>query len=301
MRITIFIILILATLNLPEAISGELEFITVPAEATVTVADENYFVAKEKAVEQAFGLAVYRAATSIIPASDLEKNEEMIQQRLVSVSEDFVSSYKFLDEITDHASGEITVRLQVTLFLNPIRTALTSGGAQVKKRVLPKLVIIIKEQNAGFISDNSFMLLSSLTEEILVKNFRQRGFLVADRNDARKAKLEQVVLSAINGDSKAAAKLGRELEADLIILGKTDVNVTPSDNGDLVEVVISVSLRKMPRGEVIVEKVEKGAGVYSRVLTGSIETIQSTAHIVARDLAIAVIVKWVDIKERSNG
>lgn len=301
MRVNIFIILILAFLNLPAAWSGELEFITVPAEATVKVTDENYYAAREKAVAQAFGQAVYRAASSIIFPDDLEKNEEMIGERLVGKSEDFVSSYKFLDEITDHASGELTVRLQVTLFLNPIRMALKSGGARVKKRALPKLVIIVKEQNAGFISENNFMLLSSLTEEILVKNFRQRGFLVADRSDARKAKLEQIVLSAINGDSKAAAMMGRALEADLIILGKTDVNVTPAENGERVDVVISVTLRKMPDGASIVKKVEKGGGVYSRVLSGSIETIQSTARIIARDLAIAVIVSWIDIKERLNG
>ncbi|VAX24314.1 hypothetical protein MNBD_NITROSPINAE03-1614 [hydrothermal vent metagenome] len=300
MRIIFFLILTLA-LSYLEAWPAEQEFITVPVDATVKVTEENYFAAKEKAVAKAFGLAVYRAAVSVIPPDDLEQNEEMIQERLVSKGEDFVSSYKFLDEITDHASGELTARLQVTLFLNPIRTALINGGARVRKRDLPKLVIIIKEQNADFMSESNFMLLSSLTEEILVRNFRQRGFLVADRNDARKAKLDKAVLQAINGDSDATAQVGRALEADLIILGETDVNVTPAEEGERVDVTISVTLRKMPDGASIVNKVEKGGGVYKKVLSGSVETIQSATRIIARDLAIAVMAKWIDLKESFNG
>ncbi|HEB72500.1 MAG TPA: hypothetical protein ENI77_07760 [Nitrospirae bacterium] len=300
MRIIFFLILTLA-LSYVEAWPGEQEFITVPVDATVKVAEENYYAAKEKAVAKAFGLAVYRAAMSIIPPDDLEQNEEMIQERLVSKGADFVSSYKFLDEITDHASGELTVRLQVTLFFNPIRTVLINGGARVRKRDLPKLVIIIKEQNADFMSESNFMLLSSLTEEILVRNFRQRGFLVADRNDARKAKLDKVVLQAINGDSDATAQVGRALEADLIILGETDVNVTPAEEGERVDVTISVTLRKMPDGVSIVNKIERGGGVYEKVLSGSVETIQSATRIIARDLAIAVMAKWSDLKEGFNG
>jgi len=300
MRIIFLLILTLA-LGYLEAWPTEQEFITVPVDATVKVAGENYYAAKEKAVAKAFGLAVYRAAVSVIPSDDLEQNEEMIQERLVSKGEDFVSSYKFLDEITDHASGELTVRLQVTLFLNPIRKVLKNGGARVRKRDLPKLVIIIKEQNSGFISESNFMLLSSLTEEILVRNFRQRGFLVADRNDARKAKLDKVVLQAINGDSEAAAMVGRAFEADLIILGETDVNVTPAEEGERVDVTISVTLREMPDGASIIDKVEKGGGVYKKVLSGSVETIQSATRIIARDMAIAVMAKWSDIKERFNG
>jgi len=300
MRITFLLILTLA-LGFVKAWPGEQEFITVPVDATIKVTEENYYAAREKAVVKAFGLAVYRAAASIIPSDDLERNEEMIQQRLVSKGEDFVSSYKFLDESVDHLSEELTIRLQVTLFLNPIRQALISGGAQVKKRDLPKLVIIIKEQSAGFMSESNFLLLSSLTEEILVRNFRQRGFLVADRNDARKASLDKIVLSAINGDSDAAAAMGLALEADLIILGETDVNVTPADKGQRVDVAISVTLREMPDGASVIEKVERGGGVYAQVLSGSVKTIQSASRIIARDLAVAVMAKWSDIKERFNG
>ncbi|VAX25956.1 hypothetical protein MNBD_NITROSPINAE04-1436 [hydrothermal vent metagenome] len=300
MRIIFFLILTLALSHI-EAWPGEQEFITVPVDATVKVTEENYFAAMQKAVATAFGLAVYRAAASIIPPDDLEQNEEMIQERLVSKGEDFVSSYKFLDEITDHASGELSIQLQVTLFLNPIRKVLINGGAQVRKRDLPKLAIIIKEQNADFMPDSNFMLLSSLTEEILVRNFRQRGFLVADRNDARKAGLDKIVLQAINGDSDATAEVGRALEADLIILGETDVNVTPAEEGERVDVTISVTLRKMPDGTAIVNKMEMGGGVYKKVLSGSVETIQSATRILARDLAIAVMAKWSDLKEGFNG
>lgn len=300
MRVFFPALLILA-LSFQQAMPGEPEFVAVPAEATVRVVDENYSVAREKAVRKAFGLAVYLAVAGIVPPAEFDRNGELIAEYLVSRGVDFVSSYKFLDETIDHAEGTLTARLQVTLFLNSIRKTLSKNGVKTKKRSLPKLAIIIKEQNAGFMSETNFLLFTSLTEEVLVKNFRQRGFLVADRNDARKARIESFVLRAIGGDGKAAAKVGRALEADLLILGKTEVNVGLVPEGENVEVIITVTLRRMPDGAALLEKMETGSGVYDEVLSGSLETIQSTAHIIARDLAVAVAGKWKDLKERSDG
>lgn len=300
MRI-LFLATIFFLLNPGPVLSGTPELITVPSEATVMVVNENYSAARQKAIRKVFNYAVYLAVAGMISPYELDEHYDLIEQRMMSKGKDFVSSYKFLDEITDHAAGTLAVRMQVTLFLDPIRKVLLNSGVRVKRRDMPKLVIVINELNAGFISENTFMLLSSLTEEILVRNFRQRGFVVADRNDVRKARLEALVMSAIKGDQKAAAQVGRALDADMLVFGTTEVNIETVPKGENVQVTISVALRRMPDGSQILEKVETGGGLFDKVLAGSVESIQSTAHIVARDLAVAVAGKWKDIKEQFNG
>ncbi len=284
-----------------DATAGEPELVTVSAEATVDVLDENYYQARERALRKAFRSAAYLAVAGIVPPEELEAKKELIQERIVSKGKDFVSSYKFLDEVIDHARGKLTARLQVTLFLDTIRGKVSVSGVRSKKRQLPKLVIIIKEQSSTFMSGDDLLLFASLSEEIIASNFRQRGFLVADRSDVRKAKLETESLAAINGDPLAAATVGKVLKADMALFGKTTVGTVPMGDGEGVEVVITVSIRKMPGGAMIAQRTQTGHNDDGDMLKASRETIQATARVISQDLALTVASKWRDLKELTDG
>jgi len=300
MRVLLIAQLILV-LPVSAATAGEPELVTVPAEATVDVLDENYYQARERALRKAFRSAAYLAVAGIVPPEELDAKRELIQERIVSKGPDFVSSYKFLDEVVDHAQGKLTTRLQVTLFLDTIRAKISVSGVKSKKRELPKLVIIIKEESSTFMSGDDLLLFASLSEETIASNFRHRGFLVADRSDVRKAGLEAQSLAAINGDPLAAATVGKALRADMALFGKTKVGTVPMDDGEGVEVVITVSIREIPGGAMIAQKTQTGHNDDGNMLKASRETIQATAKVITQDLALAVASKWRDLKELTDG
>lgn len=300
MRALIFILCLLvpaAAVAAPDAP----EYVTAPVEATVKVAGENYYKARRAATAKAFRAAVYHAIVGMAPPGELEERKELIEDRLIKRSQDFVSGYKYLEQITDHAENTLTVRMQVTLFLDAVRAALVSAGVGIKKHELPRLAVLIREQSAGLVPNGAFLMLSSRSEEIIARAFRQRGFPVADREEARKGELDKLSAAAVNGDALAAAAVGKALGADMMLFGDTVVTVMPASEGDIVEVSISVTVRKAPDGAVLLERVEVGKQVCQDILRGSLETIESTAQVIAKDLAIAVSGKWLEIREGADG
>ena len=201
----------------------------------------------------------------------------------------------------DQQTSQLTLRLQVTLFMDSVRNTLEKAGARLRKRALPRVAVIIKEQRAGFFPGSNFLALKSLSEDILIKTFRQRGFTVVGRPEALKAGLENQARSALEGSAVAALKFGKALDADMAVFGETEVNATESKDGESIEVTISVSLREMTNGAVVMEKSETGGGIYPDVLHGSVEAIQGVSRIIARDMAIAIESVWQTGREKKPG
>ena len=273
------------------------ELVTVPAEAVVKIEGGDQARARESAMSLAFMTAARMAAASLVPEAEFELYKDLIERDIVSRGADFVQSYKFLQENVDNTSGSLKVRLQVTLFVDSLRNALRDAGAPLKRRDKPKLLIIIDEKSANLLASGNFLLLNSRSEEILSAFFRERGYQVADRATVRKTGLEAEAIAAVKrSDRGAIEKLWRAVGADMMLFGLMEVDARKTEDGEMVEAEITVSLFKAPGGVELIKRIETASGVYSDVLTGSLETTKTAAEAIAKGLALDVRSRWKEFE-----
>ncbi len=291
MRLVILICLAII-LSVADGSPTGTELITVPVESSATVENDDYYQAKNAAMELAFQSAIQLAVSGIMKPAELERNKILVETRLLIRSSDFVSSYKFLDEKVDQDTKMVTLQMQVTLYLDAIRAALDDAGVMTKRRDLPKLLILIKEQSAGFATDDNFLMLTSLSEEILVTDFRNKGYLVVDRSDVRSANMEAEALKALAGDRTAAARVGRFLQADILVIGKTRIDATRSSSGELITAITDIVLRGMPKGRALYSISQRAEVLHSDILSGSMQSIQAAVKKLSKDLAATIPGKW---------
>ncbi len=106
------------------------------------IVDGNLTQARDQAMQQAFRSRVSRAVSTTVPAPEREQNAELLENRIYSHAEDFITQYRIEgQEIRD---DWITVRLEVIVNLEAlrielIRLGLTSGAAR------PSVFVIIEE------------------------------------------------------------------------------------------------------------------------------------------------------------
>ncbi len=300
MRLIYLTIIILVLASPGPGLASAPELITVPAEATVKVIGEDYSKARAEAIAAAFKYAAQMAVAGLASRMEVRMKKEIVQTRIIDRGGDFVKSYKFLEERVDQAKGYLKVRLQVTLFLDDIRREMRIAGIRSKKRVLPKLIIIINEKNTGFFSGENILILKSLSEEVLAQYFQDRGYQVVTRRGIMAEKLEKTALEALKLNKRAIARLSREMEADLVILGKTNVRAHPSADGESIEAVIDVALFLGESGVTLWNYSDSASGVYQDVLNGSLTAIRSATSRVAKQLGLKTPRVWKEIKEKTD-
>lgn len=276
------------------------EFVTVPAEAIVDVEEENYAKAREDAIELAFTEAVRMTVAGLVRGDTLQEKIETLNELIIDHAADYVKSYKFLDETTDVVNRQLKMRLQVTLFLSDIRTAINKAGLPTKRRDLPKILVIVDERNEEFFTGENFLLLKSVSEEVLSQSFRDKGYQVADRKNVVKALLGKTTLRAVKGDAGAIKSLNSILGADMMIFGKTVVKANPTAGGELVEAIVSLELVSGVDGKKIMYVQKLDSGIYGDVLAGTLESIQSASREAARSLLLAIPQKWKELRDKRD-
>ncbi len=276
------------------------EFVTVPAEAIVDVEEGNYAKAREDAIELAFTEAVRMTVAGLVRGDTLQEKIETLNELIIDHAADYVKSYKFLDETTDVVNRQLKMRLQVTLFLSDIRTAINKAGLPTKRRDLPKILVIVDERNEEFFTGENFLLLKSVSEEVLSQSFRDKGYQVADRKNVVKALLGKTTLRAVEGDAGAIKSLNSILGADMMIFGKTVVKANPTAGGELVEAIVSLELVSGVDGKKIMYVQKLDSGIYGDVLAGTLESIQSASREAARSLLLAIPQKWKELRDKRD-
>ncbi|MDH5509283.1 MAG: hypothetical protein OEZ32_02900 [Nitrospinota bacterium] len=260
----------------------------MPVDITVQVKEQNFHKARQEAVDRAFRVAVYRATMGIIPSGGDGYRETEINDTVVARAPDFVASYKFLNESIDYFKQALTVNMEVTVYLDSIWANLKGMGARTIKRKGRKLVALIHEESLSFLQKSDFLLLPSLSEEVIATAFRKNGFIVDDRKQIHQAGLGQLALQAVEGDLKAAGQLGAALNADLVIAGKTTVKISTTAQGEKAMAITKAALCTAPDGAALAVRQEFSEMEADDATRGSLLAIETVAKYLSREfLAVA--------------
>jgi hypothetical protein len=211
--------------------------------ARVAAENENYVVARKKAVSLAMKDAMSLAFKELIGEEKFAANQRDINN-IISRASRYVKSYRYLRALDDLEGRAGEVVLEVRFFSSTVNQALADIGVIAGPMSEHKVVVLIKENSFTSAPLSSFWDVVPISEAQLTKNFLESGIEVIERERVRDTISESVVLSAIKGNVEDARNIGLKAGADIVIVGMAVSKLKRNNEKEGVKVVqVNISLK----------------------------------------------------------
>jgi len=167
---------------------------------------EALMAAKRDAIEKGIGM---------ILLSQTEVENFMVKRdQIVTKTLGAVKSYDVLKEGTA-ADGSYEMRIKAVLSRQTMRDDLAAFQILIESMDKPRIMVIINENNVGNNEPSN-----AATETAIIKFLRDPyEFEIVDPNISADIKKSQQKLAALDGDAKAAAAIGAQYGAEVILTG----------------------------------------------------------------------------------
>jgi len=181
--------------------------------------------AERSALHDAMQNAIEQMVGILIPAESFGKNFEPISERItdkpqglpLSEAKGYIKKYDVLHSRKRNDVYTVLIKAQVStklvkddlamLNLFPVKPNL----AAMHK---PRVMIVIPEQHIGRV------VLDPAGETEMIRLFVENGFTVVDQAQVAKIRVSDRVKAALRGDQKAAAAIGKQYGAEVLIIGE---------------------------------------------------------------------------------
>jgi len=184
--------------------------LTVTGEAVVQNGDES--AAKEEAIVAAFRKAVEEGIGTIVASNTLIENYQVISDKIFTKARGYVKNYKILNGYV--VGGRYKVEMSVEVSEQNIQDDLIALNILQQAKDNPRIMIIISEEHLG-------RRVPVPTSEIqMIKRFIEKDFKVVDQEQSKKIRESDQMKAILQGDVSAAAQIGMEYGAEVIIVGQ---------------------------------------------------------------------------------
>ena len=191
--------------------------------ARVAAKNENYIVARKKAVSLAMKDAMSLAFKDLIGEEEFAANQRDLKNIIRRASR-YVKSYRYLQALDDLEGKAGEVVLEVRFFPGAVNQALAGMGVIAGPVSEHKVIVLMKESSFTSAPLSSFWDVIPISETQLAKNFLESGVEVIDREQVRDTIPESIVLSAIKGNVEDARNIGLKAGADIVIVERLFLN-----------------------------------------------------------------------------
>lgn len=264
-----------------------------------TIYSDNVARARDNAIADALQGVVEKAIGLLISPSSVVQDFQLLSDRVYNQTKEFIDGYKVLIESKSGRYYRVLVR--ATVSMNAIQDKLSSVGILTMHKGMPAVMFFLSEQNLGETSPQYWWRQTphsvdlSAAENVFSEYMREKGFIIVDRT----ALGGDVQLGPEYWDSElsddAAAKLGRKLGADLVIVGKAVARYSEEVSGnDMKSIQATVSTRAITADTgLMIASSQRTNGLARRDdSTGGREVIILSASAVAQDLTRQIVAKW---------
>ena len=203
---------------------------------TSKVFGDNIQVARDQAISQSLVTAVALMTEEILQVDSLVANFPQVNEIVYENTDSFVQDYKVLNETQSGKSYRVIVK--ATVAGKKIAQQLSRAGILRVKVTLPAVLFFIAEQKLQedtprYWWGKKMGAFESTTEATMTNILRAHGFPIVDHGGIEIRKMADWG----SGDKpeltdEEAINLGTHLQADVIIVGTSIANPTPSVMGD---------------------------------------------------------------------
>jgi len=203
-------------------------------------------IARDGALRDALRKAVEQGVGTLVSSETQVQNFQLLSDRIYSVSEGYVSSYRVIGERLDGALYRVNIRARVKL--DRLESDLPAIGIIVLEQGRPRIAVLVKElENWEDFSVEDRMMAEEMTEAALLGVFARRNFPVVDYRVLQENLKKQQLKQILEGDTKAAALLGGKVGAEIFITGlaqrSSETKAAPYGGGEMLMHKMRLSVR----------------------------------------------------------
>jgi hypothetical protein len=181
------------------------------------VVGEDTTSAERNALHDAMQNAIEQMVGVLIPAEKFGENFELISIRITDKPQGYIKQYDVL--YSNNRNGVYTVLIKAQVSANLVKNDLAALNLLSMKPDIaaihkPRVMIIIPEQHIRRVVPDP------AAETEMIRLFAEKGFTVVDQTQVAKIRESDRVKAALQGDEKAAAAIGKQHGAEVIIIGE---------------------------------------------------------------------------------
>ncbi len=187
------------------------------------IIDHNIQHAKQTAVSDALEIAVQKAFVSLVPRQVIASNLDFFYDQVLSNTSDYIITYRVIGGIKNN--NHYLVGVESTVDIALLEQTLTNARILNTSQDKPVILFFIVEKTptdllSKYWWGNNPMPYQSITEKIIINKMIQEQFIITGDGEQRPdPSFYNITFNSIY-DIKAAKDLGREMKADMIIIGK---------------------------------------------------------------------------------
>ncbi len=203
-------------------------------------------IARDAALRDALRKAVEQGVGTMVSSETRVQNFQLLSDRIYSVAEGYVSSYRVIAERPDGELYRVTIRARVKT--DKLENDLPAIGILIAEQGRPRVAVLVKElENWQEFSVEDRMMAQEMTEAGLLEAFGRRGFPIVDYRQVQENLKRQQLKPVLTGDNRAAAELGQRAGAEVFVTGlaqrETEVKQIPYGGGEMLMFRMRLSVR----------------------------------------------------------
>lgn len=246
--------------------------------------DEALMAAKRDAIEKGIGMV-------LLSQSEIE-NFQLKRDIVVTKTIGTVSKYDIISE-TRNSDGLIEIKIKAQLSKTAMRQDLAAFNILIESMDKPRVMVLIDENNIGT-ADPANQSAESAILKFLKDPY---DFDLIDKNVAMSVRSSRQKMAELAGDANAAAAIGLQNGAEVLITGSAVSRVAEgvSQNlGGMVSVQADVTLKAIncTNGRIIGSESEHAAKVHISPQTAGNQAIGKAAEKAIGKLLDAIIKDW---------
>ena len=197
---------------------------TVVVIGTGKIYKEDSASARKEAIENSLVSAVEDVALGLIPPESLHQTFKNFNEALYNQTAKFIQGYKVLAEFKIKDAYRVMVEANVSV--TGLTKLLSDAGILSGGKPLPKILVLVSEQNTENAPPKYWwggkVVLGEISSvSALIETMKSKGLLVLDQASIVKKISADNRYDKPDLDKAEAIALGRDLKADIVIVGKT--------------------------------------------------------------------------------
>ena len=297
-RVCLFSLLLCIAVALASP-AGASTTVSTTAEGVGVIESGNKALARDQAIRDGLRIAVEQAVGTLVTSETLVQNYQLLRDQIYSKTQGYIQDYAIIGEKEEGALYRVTVKAQVAQ--GNLQEDLMALGLLMQRKHMPRIMLMVAEQNVGMHYYSFWWGVKSehtnlsVTENILLEQLGQKGFVVVDPAvKAGSVNINQPYrVESLSND--AIVSIGKLYEAEVVIYGKALAKLAGSvKNSSMMSAMADVSLRAVntDNARVIASATNHGAAVHPSELTAGTNALRAAAESISASLVEQIADQW---------
>lgn len=253
--------------------------------------------AKQGAISDALGAAVQNAISELLTRQVLASNLDFLYSGILSRPSDFIITYRVLGDVQNISASLVAVESRVNLEL--LEKALTQAKILDTGKDRPVLMFFISEKTLSedlprYWWGNDPDSYTSLVEEVMIEQMNRDGFVITGTGPERPDPSFYDISFHSMKDIDAARRLGREMKADMVVLGHAAVSLAINRMGEekTFDAQILMEAYDVLTGEKKIASTVQAVAKSDSEAQGHQQALTLAANLSAKDLTEKINTYW---------